>query len=111
MMWKLGIILTRFLLRSAHEPLWSGSRQTTTRHRSASLRLPSRAPKKRRWRTDPKKHAAMHVDQGKQQLRQGFYEEARDNFREALSLDSSNTEAHIGLASAQIALNDLAGAR
>ena len=61
--------------------------------------------------TDPKKHAAMHVDQGKQQLRQGFYEEARDNFREALSLDSSNTEAHIGLASAQIALNDLAGAR
>lgn len=61
--------------------------------------------------TDPKKHAAMHLDQGKQQLHQGFYEEARDNFREALSLDPNNAEAHIGLANAQIALNDLAGAR
>jgi tetratricopeptide (TPR) repeat protein len=61
--------------------------------------------------SDPKKHAAMHVDQGKQQLREGFYEDARDNFREALSLDPNNTDAHVGLASAQIALNDLAGAR
>ena len=61
--------------------------------------------------SDPKKHAAMHVDQGKQQLRQGFYEEARDNFRKALLLDPENGEAHVGLASAQIALNDLNGAR
>ena len=61
--------------------------------------------------SDPKKHAAMHVDQGKEQLRQGFYEEARDNFRKALALDPENTEAHVGLANAQIALNDLTGAR
>ena len=60
---------------------------------------------------DPKKHAAMHVDLGKEQLRQGFYEEARNNFRKALALDPANTEAHVGLATAQIALNDLAGAR
>jgi len=61
--------------------------------------------------SDPKKHAAMHVDLGKEQLRQGFYEEARDNFRKALALDSDSADAHVGLATAQIALNDLAGAR
>jgi tetratricopeptide (TPR) repeat protein len=53
----------------------------------------------------------MHVDEGKEQLRQGFYEEARDNFRKALALDPENADAHVGLANAQIALNDLAGAR
>jgi len=61
--------------------------------------------------SDPKKHAAMHVDQGRQRLTQGFYEEARDHFRKALALDPQNTEARLGLANAQIALNDLAGAR
>jgi len=61
--------------------------------------------------SDPKKHASMHVDQGKQQLQQGFYEEARDHFRKALALDPENADAHVGLASAQIALNDLSGAR
>lgn len=61
--------------------------------------------------SDPKKHAAMHVDEGKEQLQQGFYEEARDNFRKALALDPKNAEAHVGLANAQIALNDLTGAR
>lgn len=60
---------------------------------------------------DPKKHAAMHVEQGKQQLREGFYEEARDSFREAASLDPANSEAHLGLANAEIALNDFSGAR
>ena len=61
--------------------------------------------------SDPKKHAAMHVDQGRQRLTQGFYEEARDHFRKALVLDPQNAEARLGLANAQIALNDLAGAR
>ncbi|HVH87362.1 MAG TPA: tetratricopeptide repeat protein [Terriglobales bacterium] len=61
--------------------------------------------------SDPKKHAAMHVDQGKQQLRQGFYEQARDHFRKALALDPENVDAHVGLAAAQIALNDFSGAR
>ena len=61
--------------------------------------------------SDPRKHAAMYVDRGKEQLRQGFYEDARDHFRKALALDPANDEAHIGLASAQVALNDLGGAR
>jgi Tfp pilus assembly protein PilF len=53
----------------------------------------------------------MHVDRGNEKLRQGFYEEARDHFREALTLDPQNEGAHVGLATAQIALNDLSGAR
>jgi len=61
--------------------------------------------------SDPRKHAAMHVDQGKQRLSQGFYEEARDHFRRALALDPQNPDARLGLAKAQIALNDLTGAR
>jgi Tfp pilus assembly protein PilF/TolB-like protein len=61
--------------------------------------------------TDPKKHAAMRVDLGKEKFRQGFYEEARDNFRKALALDPENRDAHVGLANAQIALNDLESAR
>lgn len=60
---------------------------------------------------DPKKHAAMHVEEGKQQLREGFYEDARDSFREAASLDPQNSEAHLGLANAEMALNDFAGSR
>jgi tetratricopeptide (TPR) repeat protein len=60
--------------------------------------------------SDPKKHAAMHVDQGRQRLSQGFYEEARDHFRKALALDPQNPEARLGLANAQIALNDFSGA-
>jgi Flp pilus assembly protein TadD len=61
--------------------------------------------------SDPAKHVALHMDQGKQQLDQGFYEEARDHFRKALQLDPDSVEARIGLAKAQIALNDLPDAR
>lgn len=61
--------------------------------------------------SDPKKHAAMHLEQGRQRLSQGFYEEARDHFRRALVLDPQNPDARLGLANAQIALNDLADAR
>lgn len=60
---------------------------------------------------DPKKHATMHLERGEQQLRQGFYEDARDSFRKAINLDPDNVDAHLGLAKAQIALNDLNSAR
>jgi len=60
---------------------------------------------------DPAKHAALHMDQGRQQLDQGFYEEARDHFRKALLLDPDSTEARICLAKAQMALNNLPDAR
>ena len=61
--------------------------------------------------SDPAKHAALYMDQGRQQLDQGFYEEARNHFRKALLLDPGSVEARIGLAKAEIALNDLPDAR
>jgi len=62
-------------------------------------------------KTDPKTHAQFHTDRGHQLLAQGFLSEAESEFREAISLNPSNPEAHAGLASALEALNDQTGAR
>jgi tetratricopeptide (TPR) repeat protein len=61
--------------------------------------------------SDPKKHAAMHVDRGRQELREGFFEQARESFRKAISLDAANSDAHLGLANAEVVLSDLPAAR
>lgn len=48
--------------------------------------------------TDPRTHAAYHVDRGRQFLEQGFQMEADKEFREAIRLDPTNGGAHAGLA-------------
>jgi Tfp pilus assembly protein PilF len=53
----------------------------------------------------------MHIDKGKQELREGFFEQARESFRKAIALDASNSDAHLGLANAEVALNNLPAAR
>ncbi len=53
---------------------------------------------------DPKKHAAFHVDRGRQLLTQGFSADAEKAFEEAVVLDPTNANAHIGLAEAYAAL-------
>jgi tetratricopeptide (TPR) repeat protein len=50
-------------------------------------------------KTDPRTHAQFHADRGRQLLKQGFLTEAEREFREAIALNSSNAEAHAGLAS------------
>jgi Flp pilus assembly protein TadD len=50
--------------------------------------------------TDAATHAQFHVDRGHQMLAQGFFTEAEREFREAISLNPSNAEAHAGLAGA-----------
>jgi tetratricopeptide (TPR) repeat protein len=61
--------------------------------------------------SDPRKHAAMHVDRGREELREGFLEQARESFRKAISLDPTSADAHLGLANSEIALNNLPAAR
>jgi Flp pilus assembly protein TadD/TolB-like protein len=56
-------------------------------------------------------HAQYHVSRGQELLSQGFTAEAQKEFREAITLDGSNGEAHAGLAHTLEADNDTAGAR
>ena len=62
-------------------------------------------------KTDPRTHAAFHVDRGRDLLNQGFTTEAEKEFREAVMRDPTSAAAHAGLARAAESLNDLATAR
>jgi len=62
-------------------------------------------------KTDPRTHAQFHVDRGHQLLSQGFVSEAEREFRQAITLNSSNPEAHAGLASVLEVENNESGAR
>src|SRR5579872_5823373 len=80
--------------------LWNASSATTTKPRFASLHLLSRTRKKRRWPILILRNMLPCTSIA-----------AKNNFSRALALDPGNEDAHVGLASAQIALNDLEGAR
>jgi Tfp pilus assembly protein PilF len=60
---------------------------------------------------DSHTHALKHVERGRDLLRQGFKEDAQKEFREAVTLDPSIADAHLGLATVEEAENDLVGAR
>jgi tetratricopeptide (TPR) repeat protein len=62
-------------------------------------------------KTDPQTHAQFHTDRGHQLLTQGFLSEAEAEFREAIALNSSNPDAHAGLASVLEGENNETGAR
>lgn len=62
-------------------------------------------------KTDPRTHAAYHVDRGRELFSQGFKAEAEKEFREAAQLDPVNPAAHAGLARLLEDNNDAAGAR
>jgi len=62
-------------------------------------------------KSDVRTHAQFHADRGHELLQQGFIAEAEREFREAISLNVSNADAHAGLASVLEANNDDAGAR
>jgi tetratricopeptide (TPR) repeat protein/TolB-like protein len=69
------------------------------------------AAEQRLSKTDPKTHAQFHIDRGHQLLAQGFPSEAENEFREAITLNPSNPEAHAGLASVLEAENNPTAAR
>ena len=60
---------------------------------------------------DPRVHARFHADRGHELLAQGFVAEADREFRESVTLDPSNAEAHAGLARVLEANQDATGAR
>ena len=61
--------------------------------------------------TDPRTHAAFHVERGRDLLSKEFYAEAEKDFREAILLDPTNAAAHAGLARVLENSSDAAGAR
>jgi tetratricopeptide (TPR) repeat protein len=62
-------------------------------------------------RSDPAAHARFHITLGNDLLAHGFLADAEKNFREASSLDSTNTEAFTGLAEVYDARGDASQAR
>lgn len=65
-----------------------------------------------RWaKADPHKHAQYHVGRGAELLGQGFVADADREFREAVSLDPENAQAHLGLAQVLENNGDSGGAR
>ncbi len=69
------------------------------------------AQEERLSKTDPATHAQFHVSHAQELLSKGFAAEAQREFREAISLNPANPEAHAGLARALEVDNDLGGAR
>ena len=78
--------------------------------RQLALKI-SAVAEQRLAKTDPRTHAQFHVDRGHQLLKQGFLSEAEQEFREAITLNPLNAEAHAGLASVLEAGNHLEEAR
>jgi len=61
--------------------------------------------------SDSRTHAQFHADRGHELLQRGFISEAEREFREAISLNVANADAHAGLAGVLEANNDSGGAR
>jgi Flp pilus assembly protein TadD/TolB-like protein len=78
--------------------------------RQLALKI-SVAAEQRLTKTDPHAHAQFHSERGRQLLKQGFLTEAENEFREAIALNSSNAEAHAGLAAVLEASNHPSEAR
>ncbi len=62
-------------------------------------------------KADSRTHARFHLTRGHELLDQGFITEAEAEFREALTLEPANADAHAGIARALEAKSDVIGAR
>ena len=78
--------------------------------RQLSLEI-QRVDEMRLSQLDSHTHALKHVERGRDLLRQGFKNEAQREFHEAVMLDPSLADAHLGLATLEEAGNDLISAR
>lgn len=78
--------------------------------RQLSLEI-KRVDEMRLSQMDAHTHAMKHVERGRDLLKHGFNDEARKEFREAVTLDASIADAHLGLATTEAAGDDLLTAR
>ncbi|MBV8050896.1 MAG: tetratricopeptide repeat protein [Acidobacteriaceae bacterium] len=78
--------------------------------RQLALKI-SAVAEQRLSKSDARTHAQFHSERGHQLLKQGFLVEAEREFREAVTLNPSNAEAHAGLASVLEASNHFDQAR
>jgi tetratricopeptide (TPR) repeat protein len=69
------------------------------------------AAEERLSHTDPTTHAQFYLSLGQDLFGQGFVAEAEKQFRQAITLAPNNAEAHVALARALEANDDVAGAR
>lgn len=61
-------------------------------------------------RLDPHRHAEKHIERGQDYLKEGFNDAAQKEFKEAITLDPTIPSAHLGMATAETALNNLISA-
>ena len=78
--------------------------------RQLSLQIDATA-EQRLAKTDNRTHARYHLDRGQELLTHGFALEAEKEFREAISLNSAEPQAHLGLARVLDNNGDISGAR
>ncbi|MGE5205074.1 MAG: tetratricopeptide repeat protein [Chlamydiota bacterium] len=69
------------------------------------------ASESRLAKMDPRRHAAYHLQRGRDLLAKGFPGQAENQLREAVELDAGNALAHAALAEALDLKHDAAGAR
>ena len=112
---KAAIESTNSALRSANvQPSRMPLERIKRNYDEASFRQLSleikRVDELRLSQLDRHTHALKHVERGRDLLRQGFKEDAQKEFREAVALDSSIADAHLGLATIAETGNDLENA-
>jgi len=95
-------------LKSPAERIRSNYEEST--FRQLTLKIDAVA-EQRLAKADPQTHARYHSDRGHQLLKQGFLLEAEREFREALTLNPSNGDAHSGLATVLESANKYVDAR
>jgi tetratricopeptide (TPR) repeat protein len=69
------------------------------------------AAEERLSHTDPVTHAQFYISRGQDLLAEGFVVEAEKQFRQAIALAPNSAEAHVALAHALEAKDDIPGAR
>ncbi len=81
-----------------------------TSYRQLAMEIQS-ANEERHANLNPAEHAAIHVERGQEFMKQGLYDQAESEFREAILVDQSAVAGHSGLAQVLEGRDELTEAR